>query len=348
MKKVDFLIINNCPSFYKINLYNKIAERCNIFVVFLALTNQVVITDDYKKQIRFPYKVINEFQIEKRCKLLTLLKLIFLCVTIRFKYIIIGGYDNIETFVLPFFLDKKKCVLQCESNILQSSINGYKRYIKRILLLRYSIVLPSGKLHSDLFNALNFNGLSIETKGVGIINKDITRSIIYSKKKNNNPLKYIYIGRLIPLKNVRHLIEEFNVNNMSLTIVGDGPLTVELRALANDNIHFTGFVANDKLGELYLQHDVFILPSLQEPWGLVVEEALYWGLPVIVSEAVGCQTELVTEPQTGIVYKLSDNMALSNAITMIEERFDFYKTNVISFDFEKKDIEQVNVYLGLL
>lgn len=348
MKKVDLLIINNCPSFYKINLYNEIANRCDIFVVFLALTNQVVITDDYKKQIKFPFKVINEFQIEKRNRLLTFLKLIFLCTTIRFKRVLLGGYDNPETFLLPFFFNKKGNVLQCESNIIQSSIRGYKKYIKQILFSRYSIVLPSGKLHSDLFKALNFNGLLVETKGVGIINKEISRNMICHMNKNNAELSYIYIGRLINLKNVRSLIEEFNVNKRNLTIVGDGPLQAELRSLASDNISFTGFVANDKLRELYLKHDVFILPSLQEAWGVVVEEAIYWGLPVIVSDAVGSQIELVAEPQTGIIYKLSDNMALSKSITLMEKHFYFYKKNVVAYDFDKKDVTQVNAYLSLL
>lgn len=348
MKKVDLLIVNNCPSFYKINLYNELAKQCDILVIFLALTNQVVITDDYKKQIKFPFRVMNEIQIEKRCRLITFLRLILFCANVKFRRLIIGGYDNFETFLLPFIWSKKKNVLQCESNIMESVVSGCKGYIKRVLFSRYSIVLPSGKLHWEIFKALNYKGICKLTKGVGIIHKDALRNFVFERKSDFSSLKYIYVGRIITLKNIRNLIEVFNENRLSLTIVGDGPLALELQSIANNNICFRGFVANDKLGELYMQHDVFILPSFQEPWGLVVEEAINWGLPVIVSDAVGSQTEMVLEPQTGIVFCLSDSMGLSKAIAAMEENYEFYKSNVMSFDFDQKDREQLNAYLSLL
>lgn len=348
MKKIDFLIINNCPSFYKINLYNELAKKCDILVVFLALTKQVVITDDYKKQIKFPFRVINEIQIERRCRVATILKLVLLCANLKFERLVIGGYDNIETFLLPFIFSRKKNVLQCESNIRESVVSGCKGYVKRILFSRYSAVLPSGKLHSEIFKILNYRGICRITKGVGIIHRDTLRKPVTRRESDLSSLKYIYVGRLIALKNVRNLIDEFNKNRLSLTVVGDGPLALELQAMAHDNICFRGFIANDRLGELYAQHDVLILPSLQEAWGLVVEEAIYWGLPVIVSDAVGSQTEMVIEPQTGTVFSLSDSRGLSKAIAIMEKNYDLYKSNVISFDFDKKDSEQINSYLSLL
>lgn len=89
------------------------------------------------------------------------------------------------------------------------------------------------------------------------------------------------------------LIKAFNENGKPLTIIGTGSKEAEYKALAKSNITFLGFVDNNKLKDIYVNCDCFILPSNSEPWGLVVEEALYNGLPVIVSDMVGCNVDMV-------------------------------------------------------
>ncbi len=75
----------------------------------------------------------------------------------------------------------------------------------------------------------------------------------------------------------------------------------ELKAMAKQNVHFLGAINNKELSGYYQKMDVFVLPSLIEPWGLVVEEALNNGLPVIVSDRVGCAEEIIDE-SNGIVF----------------------------------------------
>ena len=74
-ENIDILIVNNAPAFYKINLYNELAKKSKIHVVFLALTNQVVIADTLKDDIHFSYEIISSCQIEFRKKLESFLKL---------------------------------------------------------------------------------------------------------------------------------------------------------------------------------------------------------------------------------------------------------------------------------
>ena len=343
-QRIDILIINNTPAFYKINLYNELAKKCNIHVVFLALTNQVVIAEKFKDEILFSYEILLENQIEFRNKYHSFIKLYTICKKYSFNKIIYGGYDTFECFFLPFFITRKKNCLQFESSIKESKVTGYIAIIKRILLRRFSIALPSGKLQSAVFETLNFNGKIIETNGVGIFNKKENINI----KTDAIQRQYIYVGRLIELKNVQFLIDTFNKLNKPLTIVGVGELESKLKQLANKNITFSGFVPNEDIYKWYLNHDVFVLPSLAEPWGLVVEEAIYFGLPVIVSEAVGCQEEMVIKPNTGLSFSPYDQASLINAISKIESNYDFYKNNCQSFDFEKRDLRQIESYLKIL
>lgn len=345
-KCADILIINNCPSFYKINLYNALARHCSIHVVFIGLTNQVVINNDFEKDIHFSYELLSATQIEKRNKLSCLIKLISILFSYNYKKIIYGGYVDFEVKATLWFTPKSKNCLQFESSIKESKVSGATAQLKKLFFSRFSVALPSGNLQADVFKALNFKGNIIETKGVGFFNK---QELELSQRPNSSDeMRYLYVGRLIALKNLEFLIRFFNQTNKKLTIVGTGVLEKELKQLAHSNITFTGFIPNDEIYKQYVTHDVFILPSYSEPWGLVVEEAIYNGLPVLISEAVGCQAEMVLKPQTGLVFSPHSEVSLIDSMLKIEKNIQIYRSNCARFDFEKRDNEQVNAYLKLL
>ncbi len=346
MNKIDLLIINNCPAFYKINLYNKLHQYCKIYVIFVGLSDQVVIENDFEKKIKFPFSIINKTSIKKRNKLTTLTTLLSIVRHYSYDKIIYGGWDLFELKILILLTSKRKNCLQSESSIHESITTGYIATIKKILLTKISTILTSGKLQSDVFKALKYKGKYIETGGVGIFNKNNTNNRNEGNKTSN--FRYLYVGRLIPKKNLKYLIETFNRLGSYLTIVGRGEQFDELKRSSNSNIHFVGFVPNNKINQIYHQHDVFILPSKREPWGLVIEEAIYYGLPVIVSSAVGCQEEMVNQPQTGITFDLKNENSLNNAIKLMEQNYSFFKKNVLNFDFEQRDRIQVDAYLALL
>jgi glycosyltransferase involved in cell wall biosynthesis len=98
-----------------------------------------------------------------------------------------------------------------------------------------------------------------------------------------------------------------NVQNSYLVFVGDGSLKVELETEANflkvqDKVKFLGFVNQSQLPSIYCSADLFILPSEYEPFGVVVNEAMLCGLPVIVSDKVGAGYDLIKHDETGFVY----------------------------------------------
>jgi glycosyltransferase involved in cell wall biosynthesis len=343
---LDILIINNVPTFYKINLYNELSTRCKIHVIFLAFTNQVVLQEKFKESIQFSYEMLSTRHIDHRNRFHTMIRLLSILISTNYKKIIFGGYVNFEFIILMFFTSKKKNCLQLESSIRESKTSGIHAILKKIIFSRFSVALPSGKLHSSVFVKLGFKGKIIETKGVGIFNKQVFES--NNEIKKDSTIKYLYVGRLIPVKNLELLIKVFNVINKPLTIVGEGYLELALKAKAKSNITFTGFIDNIDLKNIYKNNDIFILPSISEPWGLVVEEAVYFGLPVIVSDAVGCQFEMVLEPRTGVVFSTHDEKSLISAINRIEIDLSLYKDNCQLFDFKNRDIHQIEAYVKIL
>ena len=105
-------------------------------------------------------------------------------------------------------------------------------------------------------------------------------------------------------------------------------------------------VDNVKLPNYYKNNDVFILPSKSEPWGLVIEEALNNGLPVIVSDKVGCKDDLVTV-DTGLIFRYDDMDDLKNKVKkMCDVNYYNELRKCISFlDFNERIDKQVSVFL---
>jgi glycosyltransferase involved in cell wall biosynthesis len=117
--------------------------------------------------------------------------------------------------------------------------------------------------------------------------------------------RFLYVGQLIERKNVEMLVDAFAAMRNprdSLTIVGDGPLSATLqeysRRLGLDgSVHFTGHHDQQQVAHDYANADTLVLPSTNEVWGLVVNEALASGLHVAVSKAAGVAS--FVEPMTG-------------------------------------------------
>ncbi len=125
-------------------------------------------------------------------------------------------------------------------------------------------------------------------------------------------LVFLYVGRLIPLKGIDKLLEAWKVfssgmepGGVTLLLVGDGPQRGELEQYcANYGLHsvrFAGAVDYDALAPFYKAADVFVIPTLEDNWSLVVPEAMACGLPILCSKYNGCWPEYVT-PSNGWVF----------------------------------------------
>ena len=133
----------------------------------------------------------------------------------------------------------------------------------------------------------------------------------------------LFSGKLIKKKNPLDLLmafKEANLNNSILIFLGDGNLRNELEEYTKLNnictkVIFAGFKNQSELSVYFKASDLFVLPSgMNETWGLVVNEAMLYGLPVIVSDIVGCVSDLVKDGQNGFKYPVGDIQKLSEFI----------------------------------
>lgn len=145
-------------------------------------------------------------------------------------------------------------------------------------------------------------------------------------RSESTSVRLLYCGQLIERKGVGDLLGAFlsladELPQLTLRFVGDGPLKESLSAQVPDRlasrVDFAGFQPVEKLPEFFAAADVFVLPSRHDGWGVVVNQALGAGLPIICTDAVGAAHDLVTDDGNGYVVPVRDRQALAEAIRRV-------------------------------
>jgi glycosyltransferase involved in cell wall biosynthesis len=146
---------------------------------------------------------------------------------------------------------------------------------------------------------------------------------------------WLFVGKFIYKKRPQDLLNAYKravINNskIKLMLVGDGELKQELEkeAMGFPGVVFVGFKNQTELPKFYMLADAFVLPSgAGETWGLVVNEAMCFGLPVVVSDMVGCGPDLVKEGENGFIFPLGNIDVLAKHIehisSSVERRKEF-------------------------
>jgi glycosyltransferase involved in cell wall biosynthesis len=137
---------------------------------------------------------------------------------------------------------------------------------------------------------------------------------------------FLFSGRLVKEKGIFDLLAAYRAlpsvlrREIGLVFVGDGPAYAELdRKVSGEpgSIQLAGFAQRERLAAYYALADALIFPTHTDPWGLVVNEAMACGLPVICSEAAGCAEDLVQGCGNGLIVPAGDVARLSAAMAEV-------------------------------
>ena len=226
--------------------------------------------------------------------------------------IISTGWDSFATLMAIVYAKKygKKIILWTESTIHEDSFirKTSLLYVKFILRF-FDGFISAGTAAAEYLRFMGvskkiehfYNSVDVDhflTQGhLSVQEKSMLKEKIGVR---NSSRAIVFSGRLVAIKCVDLLIKAFlQVNeifqDIELLIVGYGPEEQRLKEMAGDNnyIHFLGHQGIDKIPKLYGISDILVLPSISEPWGLVVNEAMACGCAIIVSDKCGCAKDLV-------------------------------------------------------
>lgn len=242
------------------------------------------------------------------------------------------GGDLAMTFsILYSFVLGKKIIISNESTLQDQKGSFVKDLIKKTLFKMAKGFIVFGNSSKEyLFNFGVKQHQIIEEKAAVVDDVSIlqifTETTNFLKNEIVTSHNFIFVGRLIPEKNLDILINCFQrlkqevsqAKDWGLVILGSGEEEEKLNQLKNrqpeDIFMFKG-VDWQTVPKYLSRANCLVLPSISEPWGLVVNEAMICGLSVIVSDKCGCKDDLVNG--NGFVFKSGNKTELFNAMSKI-------------------------------
>ena len=287
------------PASYTLDLVDNVYDKMSIDYCFLNSHSKAYKNFSDRNNI-----FLDQMRIADRIKYL-------LYVIRKYDIIIFNSYNTLAfifIFLINVFSFKKKYIaIESDTQLLIPKI-----YIKRLLKHFYlSIVFQNNHIfglaggnysHKDLFR-----NYGMKEDRIFLMPMMVDNSKFYVEKKNfSKPFIFLFVGRLLDTKNVDKLCQQFislfSNKKAKIIIVGDGVNLEKYKKIySNKNIIFTGSVFSEELIDIYKNASVFTFPSSLDAWGLVVNEALSAGLPVIARKEVGACSDLIDGKKTGFI-----------------------------------------------
>lgn len=336
------VILTEIISPYRIPLFNALHDGggVKLHVVFLAETDPNLRQwRIYKENIRFSYQILSSWRMRLgRYNLLLNRGLGQALNEASPDAILCGGYNYVASWQALDWARSRGVpfLLWSESN-LQDIRRGHAlvEMLKSEFLNRCNGFVVPGRTafkylrrykipEDEIFTAVN----AVDNELFAATGTRASRAAGANRAQLGLPQRYfLYVGRLVREKGVFDLVsayaklDEHLKQQVGLVFVGDGPVRQELEAFAGrvtaGNVKFVGFVHQENLAKYYALAEMLILPTYTDPWGLVVNEAMACGLPVVLSRVAGCAADLVTENWNGFLVSPGDIFSLSSSMTII-------------------------------
>jgi glycosyltransferase involved in cell wall biosynthesis len=200
-----------------------------------------------------------------------------------------GGKQWLNIIISPFFHQK------CFSHLQISGIWQYE-YARRLGFSPQHILMHNYSADVKAFHAVDIHSKKIEY-----------------------PKRLLYIGRFAPVKGLKYLIDAWNsiVDRKSwvLTLIGNGPEKDSL--VKNKDIEDIDFMPQEELVHYMQNSGCFILPSIKEPWAVVLHEAAAGGLPILASNICGAVPYFVINNYNGFTFAPGNSFEIKSSIEAI-------------------------------
>ena len=382
MKKFKVAYILSHPIQYKSPLLAEIAKDDEIDLTVYYLTNDTAGRKDvqFGKPVKWDIPLFNGYRYKflKNWSLFPgvadnqffgvinpgIVKLLFHS---KPDAIIMSGWGYL-TNLLTLFMAKVagvKVFIRGESPFIHENRNSRIKFtLKRILLQKFCAgffyIGTQNKLFYQLFN---ISDQKLFYTPYGVDNKRFHSQFLgFENKKNKireeleiGPEAFVvmYSGKYITKKEPLFLLQAFNSlakkdPNAYLVMVGEGELRPKMEEFIKYNqlskqVKLAGFINQSEIAKYYFVADIFVLPSgVGETWGLVVNEAMNFQLPVLVSDMVGSAVDLVVEGKNGFSFKYLDQDDFLKKLQWIKdhpkerkEMGEISQAHIKNFSFEE-------------
>jgi len=301
MHEPSICIVNNIPTPYRRELFYAISRRAedlgiDFSVLYLAKSEAVrdwiVELRSFETvlpvlwQRRNSYTPTSDFIVNTK----------FVVRTLRPQHVILFGYNYVTYLIIAFLraVFRRPTHLFCETTMSDTGAAAWKRILKSLLFrLVFDRYIVPGKRSAEYLAAhgVRPENISFACNSSPMVPKRPPK-LIPTKQ-----LKLLFVGRLSPEKRILEFTRVFAELGLGhhLTVVGDGDIATEISKVAKCHtcIDILGPKEPAQMSEIYGHHDVLVLVSNSEPWGMVVNEAINHGLALVLSPQVGCMPDLL-------------------------------------------------------
>lgn len=324
------LIITNIPSPYRIDFFNILGNLIDLTVIFEAdNVKDIQFNWNYNENNNFNAIFLKKGIIHDRKINWKILKYIKKNI---YDFIIVTNYACYTEMLAIMYLKIKKIpfIMEIDGGLLHNE-SKIKFALKKMLISNASaFISPSMKADQYLMHyGANKNDI-YRYQFTSLRKKDlIDRTLIHTDK---NDLKsklriresrvVLSVGQFIYRKGYDVLLEacQFIDKNIGVYLIGGKP-TEEYLELCKKydlvNIHFVDFKSKDELAKYFLAADLFVLPTREDVWGLVINEAMNYGLPVVTTNKCVAGLELIVDDVNGYIVPPDDARLLSEKINKI-------------------------------
>ncbi|MCC3648462.1 glycosyltransferase family 4 protein [Cytobacillus oceanisediminis] len=335
------LFLTNIPSPYRVDFFNELGKRCELTVLFERKSSDD--RDSHWHSHKFiNFKSIFLKGIKKGSNKALCPGVIKYLRKDLYDLIIIGGYATPTGMLAINYMNFKRIpfVLNTDGGIINKNENPFKVSIKKYFISKASYWLSTGIATTSY---LEHYGADIRKTFVypftTLLYEDILNTPLRKEEKKNIKKKLniveekviLSVGQYTHRKGFDILLnagKEFP-ENVGVYIIGGTPTEdyLELKnRLGLKNVHFVDFISKEELKEYYMLSDIFVLPTREDIWGLVVNEAMAYGLPVITTDKCIAGLELVENYKNGVIIPVNDSKILSKVVNELIEDSSLLKS----------------------
>jgi glycosyltransferase involved in cell wall biosynthesis len=223
-------------------------------------------------------------------------------------------------------------ILVEETELTASRSPRWLQIFRAFMYRRAGFWVPFGKAKRLYLNSIGVAEARVFDGLWSVDNALYDRAPGRGGRRPGEPARWLTVGRLVPGKGFGELIEAWAaqgpafLGGNSLWIVGEGPGRADLERLIRErslsgHVTLLGHKTPEELAALYGACDAFVFPTLMDTWGLVVNEAMAAGLPILCSVCAGCHLDLI-DPGNGAIFDPLDAPAFAQALATFWRRRD--------------------------
>lgn len=255
-------------------------------------------------------------------------------ITHRPSLIFTAGYSHLPMLMstIALRLLNIRSILMTDSNRFDRTRSRSSELPKRLIVRVFNGALAAGCHSRNYLIELGMRSEVIKTACDVVDNENVAdHTEAIRRSVHGRSYYFLFVGRMIEEKNIPLLLRAYKIYldraavlpARNLVLCGTGPLEENLKELVAkmglSGVHFAGYVRHPEIYSYYAQAHALVLPSSQETWGLVVNEALAAGVPVLVSDACGCASDLISEDRTGWVFPSENAESLANLMFEVDQ-----------------------------